>query len=489
MDVATLFNLLRDADLVDSLGTQAEYMSEGERQRFHLGQIGQAVKYSNSEFSGNDVACYFIYFECYDELSPQNSAEKVTQQFSIDEDIFLAIAGVNWSIAIRRGDEDARIPQGLSELLLDALPSAEVVWALDTPVPEWFEPRFHTSAELASGLTVAGYVLDPTVQVTDQGLQLAEPYIQELAGKGKFAEYILTGFHEGKPVTVISQLWIEPLNAQGIGIMVDAYFGNDGRDEGLAIGDGWCVRLIRREADDLPYSVLQVFAFDLQNKMNMLSFEASKQSQANTPTNQSKPSTHTEVHIWPETSDELLKIEQFFYNSPVEMEIQNWTDDQLAAWIYGWFALRHDLSGYTWDKHLMATLGERGGAVWDWRNNEKPEAQKVKISRENRDYLASRPLTQESRSYFCPPFQKDDVVEQIVERFARADLLLANRYSDKGIYDRRDDLLWSDQLLIDMTILGFINPSHGSGNEERPYPRAQIDELRSRFNDKTRGTE
>lgn len=277
MDAFTLFDLLQEEDLADTFGSQAAHMSSDARHKFHTGQVGQAVKYITSEFSGNDVFGYFVNFECYDEKSPAKSAALISEHFSFDEDIFLAISGVNWGVAIGRGDVDARIPENLAELFLDALPSAVVVWDLGIPEPEWFTPRFNSSAELASGLSMAGYVLDPAVPENDQGLHYVEPYIRELATEGKFTEYVLSGSHDGKPVSVIAQLWIDPLNATGIENKIGLYFGNDGRDEGLAIGDGWCVRLLRKDGDnDLLYADLQVFALDLNNSINELPFETSR---------------------------------------------------------------------------------------------------------------------------------------------------------------------------------------------------------------------
>lgn len=267
MDVEIIFDRLQDKDLIDSRGQLSRHHSADEQLRFNLKLTGQAVKYTTSEFSGNDIPCYFVNVNCFDQNSVENSARYLEENFRFDDDIFIGIAGEDWAIAIGKGADDAHVPHDLAERFLDALPAAQVVWEDETPTATWFTPRFNTSAELAQALLQLGYELDPLIPGGENGLQYVQPYIKQLCLKGHFQEVLLNGELRGKSVSVIAQLWIEPLLADDLEMMVDAYFGDDGRDDALAIGAGWCVRLISRAVSSLDYRELQVFAFDLETKL------------------------------------------------------------------------------------------------------------------------------------------------------------------------------------------------------------------------------
>lgn len=267
MDVEIIFDHLQDEDLIDSRGQLSRHRSADEQLRFNLKLTGQAVKYTTSEFSGNDIPCYFINVNCFDQSSVENSARYLEENFRFDDNIFIGIAGEDWAIAVGKGAVDANVPLDLAKRLLDVLPLAEVVWEDETPTATWFTPRFNTSADIAQALLQLGYDLDPLIPAGENGLQYVQPYIKQLCLKGHFQEVIINGVRESKSVSVIAQLWIEPLLADDLEMMVDAYFGDDGRDDALAIGAGWCVRLISRADASLNYRELQVFAFDLETKL------------------------------------------------------------------------------------------------------------------------------------------------------------------------------------------------------------------------------
>lgn len=243
-DSEDIYIALESAGLVDVKGVPSHDMDPEAFERNMEFLEADAKKNGRSTFSDNDVPLYYLHIDIWDYESTDACAAAAFKKFGTDEDYIMAIAGPRWSVALRRGAKDGQIPLNIETRLLEAVDGSVTVWKKQIPQAEWYTKRFHVANEIEAALNKLGYAVMPLVPERNRGMHLVDQYILELAERGEFAEYTLRTSVSGEPVHIPIQVWIEDLLRDDIEMMIDAYFGNDGRDEGLAIGDGWCIRLL-----------------------------------------------------------------------------------------------------------------------------------------------------------------------------------------------------------------------------------------------------
>ncbi len=194
--------------------------------------------------------------------------EEAKNKFGNDDGILAVICGPRWSVALRRGARDAQIPFDIVDQLLEAVDGSTLMFSKPIPEAEELNPVFETVDDLALALALCGYHLNKEVPEEEKGMKYAESYIHHLVTENKFAEYMMPISFAGMNMNIPVQVWIEPLNRESLEGMIDAYFGNDGRDDGLAIGDGWCIRFMQDSAGKYSFAELEPIGELVEKALN-----------------------------------------------------------------------------------------------------------------------------------------------------------------------------------------------------------------------------
>jgi hypothetical protein len=201
------------------------------------------------------------------------------------------------------------------------------------------------------------------------------------------------------------------------------------------------------------------------------------------------------VFIWPKSLRQYEENVAYFRGDYPNISYGDWTNDQLAAAIFGWYASHRRLNGLGLNKRMISELfwrmehlelelkarksrneksSENHHEIWDPKDGEE-----IDSIPEWEDYLANRPLDQKRHSYFCPTDFGDDIVEQLGARLFAAEtfILSTGRLCPRG----SDYRALSDQLLLDIMILeAEMNGFRRDRDAFDAYPTAIVEELTSR---------
>lgn len=181
-------------------------------------------------------------------------------------------------------------------------------------------------------------------------------------------------------------------------------------------------------------------------------------------------SQHQPVFIWPGTEDKFWEIEDFFYGVVPEKPLAAWSNDELAAWLFGSLASKSKFSGFGMNKLLLSEFWFRQEAIKAKLGLTVPPEPEIVIEEDGvyeyvdevdsetleeiATYQATRPSIRYSPNYFCPDVIHEDILKFFKERLLLAEAIIATK---RDIQPSEDEpRSWSDQLLMDVMVLEQI---------------------------------
>ena len=192
-------------------------------------------------------------------------------------------------------------------------------------------------------------------------------------------------------------------------------------------------------------------------------------------------STHPPVFIWPATERKFYELEDYFYGIYPDKPLHAWNNDELAAWVFGYWASQSTVKSGGMNKILLTELWFRAGAIQTALDLTAPSEMKLdrdeeeEILERRRSYLAQRPQVHQDVSFFSPAIIHDNILRHLRDRILLAEAVFATRRDSRP--EKDEPRSWSDQLLIDVMVMiqiqssarnrRFINPLKAAEDPHR----------------------
>lgn len=205
--------------------------------------------------------------------------------------------------------------------------------------------------------------------------------------------------------------------------------------------------------------------------------------------------THPPVFIWPDTQSKFYELEDYFYGIYPDKPLRAWNDDELAAWVFGYWASQSPVKSGGMNKMLLSELWFRAAAIEAALGlTPPPEVEIYHDEDEDEDYefidevdeetleqralyLAHRPQVHQSGTFFSPATIHDNILRHLQDRILLAEAVFATGRDSR--LERDEPRSWSDQLLIDVMVMiqielnsenrRFMNPLNSAAADPVNY--------------------
>lgn len=175
------------------------------------------------------------------------------------------------------------------------------------------------------------------------------------------------------------------------------------------------------------------------------------------------------VFIWPDTQRKFYELEDYFYGIYPDKPLRAWNNDELAAWVFGYWVSQSAVKSGGMSKILLSELWFRAAAIEAALGlTPPPEVEIYHDDDEDEDYeyidevdeetleqrvlyLAHRPQDHQGGSFFSPAIIHDNILRHLKDRILLAEAVFTTGRDSRP--ERDEPRSWSDQLLIDVMVM------------------------------------
>lgn len=183
--------------------------------------------------------------------------------------------------------------------------------------------------------------------------------------------------------------------------------------------------------------------------------------------------THPPVYIWPRSEQEFYKLENYFYGIYPEKPLRAWRNDELAAWVFGFWASQAEVRSNGISKLLLSEFWFRAAAIEaemgltpgpeveiyhdedtgeDYEHIEEIDPRTLD---KRAKYLPKRPHSQTNTEFFCPENIYENIEQHFKERILLAEAVFTTRKDSASRNGGPSS--WSDQLLMDVLVMVMMD--------------------------------